>query len=199
MTNLKPIFEPGFSTKILNEMKDFENEMKPVLWEEVSSIDKRVDLSSEEKLGNIFNCRRRMKRNLYLKKILQLGGFKNYLLHCEYLIYIASQIEVIDEDSPNHFIQRMINNSSRTIEKIKSHDLTNIEELIVKIDNSFSPVEYTDEEMELSSLNMYIMMSLISMEKLEFYEGMYKEGTRKLIQYSIYKENPELFQVQISR
>lgn len=182
--NMKPVFELGFSTKFLNDMKKLNDEMEPLVWKEVSAIDKSTHIISEDKLGIILNFRRKMERNLHSRTLLSLGLFEKYIIHCEYLISICNEIKMVDNNGlPLTILSEWVSRLSKDVEKLKKYKSKEILELIVKVNNSFSDIEYTDEDLELASIDNLIVFSFITVEKLEYFDRFHRNGDKELIAY----------------
>lgn len=105
--------------------------------------------------------------------LISLGIFNSYIIHCEYLIYACEKIgdlEVGDGD----FIKSKANRLSSNLERLKKHDLKDIENLIFKVNNSLN-WEETDEDYELFSIDNLVFLLLSSAEKVDLFDSMYRE------------------------
>lgn len=179
----KPIFELEFSTNLLNEIKRKKSSVKSIFREELIVIDRNEHLTSKEKMSRILNIRRR-EESWHIKMLVSLGLFNNYVTHCEYLMYVCENLNLFDTKDKRmvKLKENLVSNLSSSLERLKKYDLKYIENLIFRVDNSFSH-KITEEDDELFSIDILALNLLISAEGVDFFDKIYRDRQKKRITY----------------
>lgn len=170
--NKKPLFKLGLSTEFLNEVERKEDLIKSTIQEKLDIIDKSEHLTSKDKMSKILNIRRKEERNWHIKTLVSSGLFNRYIIHCEYLVYACKYLSDFEAEGDNLIVHHA-NRLSSYLKELKKYDLKHIENLISKVDNSFSQEE-TDEDYELLLINNSAFTLFSSAEKVDSFDKMYR-------------------------